>query len=92
MLAESLQLNSWSAYFVTMGILFSFINTPIGFANGLVTHLWLLVAFVAARQCAHIKASRAPALAATTSAPFQIEAPRLNVDGTLHPKRSPRMS
>ena len=80
------------APFVTMGILFSFINTPIGFANGLVTHLWLLVAFVAARQCAPIKASRAPALAATTSALFQIEAPRLNVDGTLHPKRSPRMS
>ena len=37
------------APFVTMGILFSFINTPIGFSNGLVTHIWVVVAFVVAR-------------------------------------------
>ena len=37
------------APFVTMGILFSFINTPIGFSNGLVTHAWMLAAFLSAR-------------------------------------------
>lgn len=36
------------APFVTMGILFSFINTPIGFSNGLVTHLWMFAAFLLA--------------------------------------------
>ena len=38
------------APFITMGILFSLINTPIGFTNGLVTHLWLLLAFFLARD------------------------------------------
>ena len=38
------------APFVTMGILFSFINTPLGFSNGLVTHLWMLIAFFSARR------------------------------------------
>ena len=38
------------APFVTMGILFSFINTPIGFSNGLVTHLWMLIAFLGSRR------------------------------------------
>ncbi len=31
--------------FVTMGIFFSLINTPIGFSNGFVTYLWLIFAF-----------------------------------------------
>jgi hypothetical protein len=31
--------------FVTTGILFSSINTPLGFSNGLVTYIWLLLAF-----------------------------------------------
>lgn len=35
--------------FVMLGIVFSLINTPIGFSNGLVTHLWLVAAFVTAR-------------------------------------------
>ncbi len=35
--------------FVTAGIFFSLINTPIGFSNGLVTHFWLVAAFVTAR-------------------------------------------
>jgi hypothetical protein len=35
--------------FVTMGIVFSFINTPIGFTNGLMTHFWMVVAFAVAR-------------------------------------------
>lgn len=35
--------------FVTVGIFFSLINTPIGFSNGLVTHLWLVLAFFTAR-------------------------------------------
>lgn len=34
---------------VTIGILLSVINTPIGFSNGLVTHVWLIIAFLAAR-------------------------------------------
>ncbi|MDY6923985.1 MAG: hypothetical protein SWI22_08515, partial [Pseudomonadota bacterium] len=32
-----------------IGILLSVINTPIGFSNGLVTHIWLAVAFLSAR-------------------------------------------
>ncbi len=35
---------------VSMGILFSLINTPLGFSNGLVTHLWMVMAFISARQ------------------------------------------
>ncbi len=35
--------------FISMGILFSTINTPLGFSNGLVTHFWLLIAFLALR-------------------------------------------
>lgn len=35
--------------FVTFGIFFSLINSPIGFSNGLVTHLWLVLAFILAR-------------------------------------------
>lgn len=35
--------------FVTLGIVFSTINTPIGFSNGLVTHAWLVVVMVLAR-------------------------------------------
>lgn len=38
------------APFVTVGILFSLMNTPIGFSNGLVTHLWMLIAFMSARR------------------------------------------
>jgi hypothetical protein len=33
------------APFVTLGIFFSLINTPIGFSNGLMTHFWMLVVF-----------------------------------------------
>lgn len=32
--------------FVTMGIVFSLLNTPFGFANGFSTHLWLLATFL----------------------------------------------
>ncbi|KQW83013.1 hypothetical protein ASC65_06660 [Brevundimonas sp. Root1279] len=35
--------------FVTVGIFFSLINTPIGFSNGFVTHVWMIVAFLAAK-------------------------------------------
>lgn len=38
-----------AAPIVVIGILLSVINTPIGFSNGLTTHLWLVVAFMAAR-------------------------------------------
>ena len=43
------------APFVTVGILFSLMNTPIGFSNGLMTHLWVLLAFMSAKQ---VKAPR----------------------------------
>lgn len=32
--------------FVSIGIVFSIINTPLGFTNGFVTHVWLLFAFM----------------------------------------------
>lgn len=32
--------------FATIGIIFSIINTPLGFTNGFITHFWLLVAFM----------------------------------------------
>lgn len=32
--------------FTTIGIIFSIINTPMGFTNGFITHCWLLVAFM----------------------------------------------
>lgn len=48
------------APFVTMGILFSFINTPIGFSNGLVTHFWMVVAFLLARQTGAPAAAPSP--------------------------------
>ena len=35
--------------FITVGIFFSLINTPIGFSNGLVTFVWMLVTFFASR-------------------------------------------
>jgi len=34
---------------IASGIFFSLINTPIGFSNGLVTHLWLVAAFMTAK-------------------------------------------
>ncbi len=37
------------APFVTLGIAFSSVNTPIGFSNGLMSHFWMLVAFFSAR-------------------------------------------
>jgi hypothetical protein len=37
------------APFVTIGIIFSLVNTPFGFSNGFVTHLWLLVALALTR-------------------------------------------
>lgn len=32
--------------FATIGIIFSIINTPMGFTNGFITHCWLLLAFM----------------------------------------------
>lgn len=32
--------------FIVMGVVFSLINTPFGYANGFVTHIWLIVAFL----------------------------------------------
>lgn len=49
--------------FVTLGIIFSTINTPIGFSNGLVTHAWLVVVMVLTRAVG-VRAgpAKAPAL------------------------------
>lgn len=41
-----------AAPFITAGIIFSPLNTPLGFNNGLVTHLWLIVALLASRNVA----------------------------------------
>lgn len=38
-----------AAPFVSLGIVFSLINTPLGFSNGLVTHGWLVLVFLASR-------------------------------------------
>ncbi len=50
------------APFVTMGVVFSFINTPIGFSNGLVTHFWMVVAFAAARPLRATRSRAEPVL------------------------------
>ena len=36
--------------FVFLGIVFSIINTPLGFSNGLMTHFWLVIAFYFSRR------------------------------------------
>ena len=38
------------APFVLLGIFFSLINTPLGFGNGMVTHLWMIATFLLARK------------------------------------------
>jgi hypothetical protein len=38
------------APFVNLGIFFSLINTPLGFSNGFMTHLWLYIGFKAIRR------------------------------------------
>lgn len=38
--------------FVNMGVLFSLINTPIGFSNGLMTHFWLVVILICTPRAA----------------------------------------
>ena len=35
--------------FITVGIFFSLINTPIGFSNGFVTHIWMILAFMTSK-------------------------------------------
>lgn len=50
------------APFVVLGVSFSLINTPIGFSNGFVTHIWMVVAFLTARPLL-----RQPAGAATSA-------------------------
>ncbi|WP_300455635.1 hypothetical protein [Accumulibacter sp.] len=44
--------------FVTIGVLCSTINTPLGFTNGFVTHAWLLAAFLLLRRTRAGAASR----------------------------------
>jgi len=46
---------------VTLGIVFSTINTPIGFSNGLVTHSWLVVVMILARTIVLRPGPAAPA-------------------------------
>lgn len=47
--------------FIVVGIIFSLMNTPLGFGNGLITHWWLLVAAFAIRPVHRIAIQ--PALA-----------------------------
>lgn len=42
--------------FISVGLIFSLINTPLGFGNGLVTHFWLILVALLIRS-AHIKIS-----------------------------------
>jgi hypothetical protein len=35
--------------FITLGIIFSLINTPIGFSNGFMTHWWMIITFLLIR-------------------------------------------
>lgn len=42
------------APFVTLGVFFSLINTPIGFSNGFVTYGWLVVTFVLTRKLVRV--------------------------------------
>jgi len=45
---------------MTSGVLFSFINTPLGFANGLVTHFWILLAFLSSCRLRSARRTRLP--------------------------------
>lgn len=46
------------APFVTLGIFFSIVNTPLGFSNGFITHVWLVLAFVLMRRPADAVVAR----------------------------------
>lgn len=39
--------------FVTLGVVFSLINTPLGYSNGFITHFWLVVTFLLIRRRRH---------------------------------------
>lgn len=49
--------------FISVGIFFSLINTPIGFSNGFVTHIWLIAAFLTAKVVRRPAPGVAPAAA-----------------------------
>lgn len=38
------------APFITFGIIVSLVNTPFGFSNGLLTHIWLVIAFLLSKR------------------------------------------
>lgn len=38
------------APFITLGVIFSLINTPLGFSNGFITHFWLVTTFLLIRR------------------------------------------
>jgi hypothetical protein len=38
------------APFITLGIVFSLVNTPLGFGNGFITHFWLIATFLLIRK------------------------------------------
>jgi hypothetical protein len=52
-----------AAPFMTLGVLFSLINTPVGFSNGFVTHGWMIVAFITSRVVLPRAVSSRPVLA-----------------------------
>jgi hypothetical protein len=47
-----------AAPFVIQGIVFSLLNTPIGLTNGLVSHSWMILMFIMAKQ--HTRTAAAP--------------------------------
>jgi hypothetical protein len=51
--------------FITVGIFFSLINSPIGFSNGFVTHIWLILAFMTARVRTRLQAPQCKPVVAT---------------------------
>lgn len=46
--------------FVNLGIFFSLINTPLGFSNGFMIYLWLLVVFFMAKTVVHVSPVKPP--------------------------------
>jgi oligosaccharide repeat unit polymerase len=46
--------------YLTIGIIFSVINTPLGFSNGLSAHIWVLVAFFSTRVVRRVPRAAPP--------------------------------
>ncbi len=53
------------APFINLGIIFSMVNTPLGFSNGFVTHFWLLVVFFTTTKLVRVRPAQPAAAFAT---------------------------